>query len=105
MEKLRLGYVEGTVAVRVMAVMEVKGWSAAEFTREAVKTFLSVLEVQDRDRQKAVNVSDSVAAKAYRSENVAGLGLCLICPDGTAVTFEDFIDMVRDAMIEGLKGP
>ncbi|GAH91436.1 unnamed protein product, partial [marine sediment metagenome] len=58
MEKLRLGYVEGQVAVRVMAVMEVRGWSAAEFTREAVKSFLSALEVQDEARRKADSVAD-----------------------------------------------
>lgn len=100
MEKLRLGYVEGQVAVRVNAVMEVRGWSTAEFTREAVESLLSALEVQDKARQRA----DSVADKTVPLRHVEGLGLCLICEDGPC-TVEDFVAMIRDAMKAGVKGP
>ena len=93
MDKLRLGYVEGEVAVRVTAVMEVRGWSAAEFTREAVKSFLSALEVQDEARQRA----DGVLDKTIPLRRVEGLGLCLICDDGPC-TLEQFANMVREAM-------
>lgn len=98
--KLRLGYVEGEDAKRVMAVMEVRGWSAAEFTREAVKSYLSTVEAQNKVRHEADTMIKILPDKTLPYRYVDGLGMCLIC-DGRPVTIEEFAAMITAALREG----
>ena len=95
--RLRLAFVEGELAERVRQTLEVEGMTLTQFTVQAADALLSQKEAQDKARHKADIVSDSVSDKMYHARHVEGLGLCLICPDGTAVTFEEFTDMFREA--------